>query len=241
MTEAIEKGLAEVCEAVGLPAGDSPWSPGRSEHWRFPGSGSAQGKRVSLSPQFSRTAQNPVQRARIFNTITANHFADIEDRTPLLVAAGLALPEEGDRSGKAAERRASTSNRAVRLREIVKRVKAIHDDQCQFCGLRLQVGPGQYYSEGAHIKALGAAHGGPDTEDNLLCLCPNCHKLFDWFTVYVDEEYNVRHVFEPTSVRKLRRDRRHEINPEYLAYHRSLLPVVDVGDVSTDDATDDEA
>jgi putative restriction endonuclease len=46
------------------------------------------------------------------------------------------------------------------------------------CALRLDT-PAGPYAEGAHIRPLGAPHRGPDTLDNLLCLCPNHHLLFD--------------------------------------------------------------
>lgn len=42
---------------------------------------------------------------------------------------------------------------------------------CSFCALAP--------SEGAHVRPLGIPHNGPDTLDNILCLCPNCHVLFD--------------------------------------------------------------
>ena len=37
---------------------------------------------------------------------------------------------------------------------------------------------GDYYIEACHIKAK--AEGGKDRHDNILILCPNCHKLFDF-------------------------------------------------------------
>ncbi|WP_329294801.1 HNH endonuclease [Streptomyces sp. NBC_01455] len=39
--------------------------------------------------------------------------------------------------------------------------------------------PGGAYSEGAHIQALGSPHNGSDTTDDVLCLCPTCHVMFD--------------------------------------------------------------
>lgn len=35
------------------------------------------------------------------------------------------------------------------------------------------------YAEAAHIRALGSPHNGPDVIENVLCLCPNHHVLFD--------------------------------------------------------------
>jgi hypothetical protein len=41
------------------------------------------------------------------------------------------------------------------------------------------VGSGVPYAEAAHIRPLGAPHDGPDSYENLICLCPNHHTLFD--------------------------------------------------------------
>ena len=38
---------------------------------------------------------------------------------------------------------------------------------------------GRPYAEGAHIRPLGSPHDGPDKLENVLCLCPNHHVLFD--------------------------------------------------------------
>lgn len=57
-------------------------------------------------------------------------------------------------------------------------VKKRHDYRRQVCGVRLEAQAGPY-AEGAHIQALGSPHNGPDVEENILCLCPNLHVLFD--------------------------------------------------------------
>jgi putative restriction endonuclease len=58
------------------------------------------------------------------------------------------------------------------------------------CGIRLKglAGP---YAEAAHIRPLGAPHHGPDTADNILCLCPNHHVLFDHSGVMIDEDLSL--------------------------------------------------
>ncbi|MEW2076763.1 HNH endonuclease [Streptomyces sp. NPDC013433] len=40
----------------------------------------------------------------------------------------------------------------------------------------------------AHIRGLGRPHYGPDELQNLLCLCANCHVLFDGLEIYVDSD-----------------------------------------------------
>ncbi|WP_440902500.1 HNH endonuclease [Actinosynnema sp.] len=120
-----------------------------------------------------------------------------------------------------APRQERTTSAVQRLRYVAALVKAIHEDRCQFCGTRLDLGYG-HFSNAAHIRALGAPHHGPDHTDNVLCLCPNCHAQFDARALYVDEDDNVRHVNAGQPLGPLRRDPRHRIAAEHLAYHRSL-------------------
>jgi putative restriction endonuclease len=58
------------------------------------------------------------------------------------------------------------------------------------CGTRLEVLAGPY-AEAAHIRPLGAPHDGPDTPDNILCLCPNHHVLFDKGGVGIGEDLSL--------------------------------------------------
>ena len=46
------------------------------------------------------------------------------------------------------------------------------------CGTRIE-SPSGPYAEAAHIKPLGRLEDGPDVAANILCLCPNHHKLLD--------------------------------------------------------------
>lgn len=52
------------------------------------------------------------------------------------------------------------------------------DYKCQFCSTTILKANGDYYIEACHVKAK--AEGGKDSLDNILILCPNCHKLFDY-------------------------------------------------------------
>jgi putative restriction endonuclease len=47
-------------------------------------------------------------------------------------------------------------------------------------------------SEGAHIRALGKPHLGPDVPEKVLCLCPNHHALFDDGGIYIGDDLRVR-------------------------------------------------
>ena len=85
-----------------------------------------------------------------------------------------------------APRRPTTVLRIVRDTRPARRIKELYDYRCQMCGTRLEglAGP---YAEAAHIRPLGASHRGLDTPDNILCLCPNHHVLFDHGGVGIDE------------------------------------------------------
>ena len=87
-------------------------------------------------------------------------------------------------------RAAVTTNRIVRCTEVGNSVKALYDHRCQICGIRLET-PAGPYAEGCHIRPLGKPHNGPDTTDNVLCLCPNCHVLFDTFALTIAETFDV--------------------------------------------------
>lgn len=107
-----------------------------------------------------------------------------------------------------------TVQRIVRDTKIAKRVKQLHNYQCQVCGTVLETSAG-LYAEAAHIKPLGQPHNGPDVESNILCLCPNHHVLFDngGFTI-ADDLSLIGIDGELKTVKK------HKIEREFIQYHR---------------------
>lgn len=38
----------------------------------------------------------------------------------------------------------------------------------------------KYYSEVHHIRPLGYPHNGKDVEENMIVVCPNCHRQLDY-------------------------------------------------------------
>lgn len=117
------------------------------------------------------------------------------------------------------DRRPTTSQRLVRSIEVAEYVKTLHDHTCQACGTRLAVGT-RGYSEAAHIRALGRPHAGPDVPSNVLCLCPNCHVLFDSGALVVRVDLEL--VLNGVAVGKLRTHPSHIVAGEHLDYHRSI-------------------
>jgi len=88
-------------------------------------------------------------------------------------------------SGNAQPSRQSITTNSIKRNSLVSDwVKKIHNDRCQFCSTTLVTRVGTY-STGAHIQGLGRPHNGKDETSNLLCLCPNCHVLFDKGVLYI--------------------------------------------------------
>lgn len=61
---------------------------------------------------------------------------------------------------------------------LMVQIKKYRDYECQFCSTKIPKSNGDYYIEACHIKAK--SEGGKDRLNNILILCPNCHKLFDF-------------------------------------------------------------
>lgn len=105
--------------------------------------------------------------------------------------------------------------RIVRDTKLSKSVKDLHKDTCQSCSVQLEV-PSGTYSEAAHVKPLGSPHNGPDTAENIICLCPNCHVLFDRGAIWLDES----HTWQPSG-RPLLNDQINPLDPQNSEYHRT--------------------
>ncbi|WP_439811684.1 HNH endonuclease [Streptomyces sp. P9-2] len=135
-------------------------------------------------------------------------------------ASGTTMEEYGRTTGPA-PRREATRSVIVRDEALARKVKELEDNRCQICDTTLRY-LNRPYSEAAHIRGLGNPHYGPDELQNLLCLCPNCHVLFDGLEIYVDFDGMVRGTRGGRDSRPLRRDPRHPMDEEHIAYHRTL-------------------
>lgn len=119
------------------------------------------------------------------------------------------------------ERRSSgVVQRIVRNSKVTQFIKALYDNRCQFCDIQLMTSSGGY-SEGAHIRPLGGIHKGSDTPENILCLCSNCHTLFDKGALYVDETtLLVKSTIYPDQEKELSLLPKHQIDLINIEYHR---------------------
>lgn len=113
------------------------------------------------------------------------------------------------------ERREYTSNSIVRNANLARQVKELYDYRCQVCRIVLVAG-NRRYSEAAHIKPVGEPHNGSDTLNNVLCLCPNHHKLFDMGGFFVEDNLEI-----PLLGVKLFKVNEHDICIENIRYHKT--------------------
>lgn len=60
----------------------------------------------------------------------------------------------------------------------IAKIKILRKFECQICGTKIKKEDDSYYIEAAHIKPK--KENGPETPDNILILCPNHHKEFDY-------------------------------------------------------------
>jgi putative restriction endonuclease len=109
--------------------------------------------------------------------------------------------------------------RLVRNTVVTQRVKELYGHRCQVCREFLETPPGPY-AEAAHIRPLGRPHDGPDTEPNVLCLCPNDHVRFDFGVILIEDDYTIRNRADGSVVGELLVHPSHAVDARQLAYHR---------------------
>ena len=125
------------------------------------------------------------------------------------------MAQEADPEYGESSRKEYVINRIVRETRIAQYVKDLYDSRCQVCGLQIRT-PVAYYAEAAHIKGLGKPHDGPDVEENILCLCPNHHAMFDLGVIAIDDDFSVLGLVDIS----LTVHPEHKIGKEFLKYHR---------------------
>jgi putative restriction endonuclease len=133
---------------------------------------------------------------------------------PANEAKTFTVPKKLAAGSETPKRREQSTTRVIRDTQVSRDIKALHKHCCQVCGLALQT-PTGLYAEAAHIRALGKPHFGPDTPDNVICLCPNHHLLFDRGTFSIADDLTLLGLEG-----KLRTHKSHTLSTEHLRYHR---------------------
>lgn len=115
------------------------------------------------------------------------------------------------------KRTTQTVQRVIRDSKLGRQLKKLYDYKCQVCDLQIETDAG-FYAEAAHIKPVGSPHDGPDLIENLLCLCPNHHLMFDKGVFFVNEDMSLDGISG-----RLQLHKNHTVESEYFAYHRSMF------------------
>ena len=119
-------------------------------------------------------------------------------------------------SNEAPKREVTQVVRVIRDSKVANEVKNIYEYKCQICCTKL-VTPVSKYAEGCHIKPLGIPHNGKDNLGNILCLCANCHVLFDYHALTILDDFTILE-----TGKKLNLDPSHKINIENIKYKRNI-------------------
>ena len=112
-----------------------------------------------------------------------------------------------------------TAKKRIRDYNEAINVKKLYIFKCQVCNQSLQL-PTSQYAETAHIKPHGYPHLGSDNSTNMLCLCPNHHKLFDKGGFIITNDYTIKGLKD---FKKLIINPKHKIDPASLEYHRKMF------------------
>jgi putative restriction endonuclease len=115
------------------------------------------------------------------------------------------------------KRATQTVQRVIRDSKLGRQLKKLYDYKCQVCDLQIETDAG-FYAEAAHIKPVGSPHDGPDLIENLLCLCPNHHLMFDKGVFFVNEDLSLDGIGG-----RLQLHKNHTVESEYFAYHRGMF------------------
>lgn len=133
-----------------------------------------------------------------------------------LIDAGPIDPHS-PRGTESSRRSTVYTTRVIRNSKVGSHVKDIHDFRCQISGDRLSTPDGPY-AEACHIRPVGSPHNGPDIVDNVLCLSPNMHVLFDMGAIGIADDFKLLGIEG-----QLRLHPGHTISLNAIRYHRDHI------------------
>lgn len=137
-----------------------------------------------------------VARSKVFNW------------APYLPTSIPAVPPTAVDLASPADRQETTINRIIRDTILSRRIKELHNYECQLCGHTIPLADGARYAEAHHIQPLGSPHNGPDSAENLVCLCPNHHAELD---------FGIRTL----ALADLRSVHGHKVGESFVTYHNT--------------------
>jgi hypothetical protein len=104
----------------------------------------------------------------------------------------------------------TTVYRILRDTLLARRIKKLYNNECQICGLTIELRDQSRYSEAHHIQPLGQPHNGPDVAENIVVLCPNHHAQLDFGTLKIEKN-------------SLGKCAGHDISEKYIKYHNEKI------------------
>jgi len=151
-----------------------------------------------------------------FELVAINDNRIIDNESSQSMPSGTQIPT----------RRESRTKSLVRSQPNIDWIKSLYKNTCQVCRIQLVTDAGAI-SVGAHIQGLGRPHNGPDVVQNMLCLCHNCHALFDSGAFYVNDDCRtLTWLHEPQGARApspatdIYVETQHQILLSFVRYHR---------------------
>lgn len=111
----------------------------------------------------------------------------------------------------------TTVLKVVRDTKISRGVKSLYNYECQVCWLVIETDHSRY-AEWAHIKPIWRPHNWEDNPNNLICLCPNHHVMFDKGIFSIENDFS----FIGKINWKLNVSEKHKIDNQNLLYHRTI-------------------
>jgi len=103
-----------------------------------------------------------------------------------------------------------TVSRIIRDTRLARIVKELHGFRCQICDHTIPLPDGSFYAEAHHIRPLGSPHDGPDSLENILCVCPNHH---------IELDYRLRRLIPS----QLHTAAAHKVSRNHVDYHNALV------------------
>lgn len=115
-------------------------------------------------------------------------------------------------------------NRIQRNQKLVSKIKKLYDNTCQICGVKIDLGNSQFYSEVHHIQPLGSPHNGPDVLENMIVVCPGHHAMFDLGAISINlTSKRVLHINVDNPINKKKISILHRIEKRYIDYHNDFI------------------
>lgn len=177
----------------------------------------------AYSKTTGRVVESTIRRTLQQNSSDSKVFTGIDDAFFTVEGIGngvwglrnfIVAPENINKNDQSSQqdlpdRKLYTLNRIVRDTALALVIKDLANYTCQLCEIKIQISENQFYIEAHHIKPLGKPHNGPDTKDNILIVCPNCHVMCDHATFKLSLDIIKNNI--------------QIINPNFIEYHNSRV------------------